>query len=82
MSKKEVFSGPYFPVFSPNTRKYGPEKTACLDTLCKAKEFEILVKRYFNDISGRKVKKLAETVNVDWKRALALKQNRIITIQN
>ena len=48
----------------------------------KAKELEILVKRYFNDISGRKVKKLAETVNVDWKKALALKQNRIITIQN
>ena len=48
----------------------------------KAKEFEIPVKRYFNDISGRKVKKLAEKVNVDWKRALALKQNRIITIQN
>ena len=25
-------SGPYFPVFSPNTEKYGPEKTPYLDT--------------------------------------------------
>ena len=38
MSKYGVFSGPYFPVFSPNTGKYGPEKTAYLDTfhaVCK-----------------------------------------------
>ena len=28
-----VFSGPCFPVFSPNTGKYGPEKTPYLDTL-------------------------------------------------
>ena len=26
------FSVPYFPVFSPNTGKYGPEKTQDLDT--------------------------------------------------
>ena len=26
------FSGPYFPVSSPNTGKYGPEKTPYLDT--------------------------------------------------
>ena len=26
------FSGPYFPVFSSNTGKYGPEKTSYLDT--------------------------------------------------
>ena len=26
------FSGPYFPVFSPNTGKRGPEKTPSLDT--------------------------------------------------
>ena len=26
------FSGPYFPVFSPNTGKYRPEKTTYLDT--------------------------------------------------
>ena len=26
VSKYRVFSGPYFPVFSPNTGKYGPEK--------------------------------------------------------
>ena len=29
---KEFFSGPHFPVFSPNTGKYGPEKTPYLDT--------------------------------------------------
>ena len=27
-----VFSGPYFSVFSPNSRKYVPEKTPYLDT--------------------------------------------------
>ena len=27
MSKYEIFSGQYFPVFSPNVEKYGPEKT-------------------------------------------------------
>ena len=32
MSKYGVFSGPYFPVFSPNTGEYGPEKTPYLDT--------------------------------------------------
>ena len=32
MSKYEVFSGPYFPVFGLNTEKYGPEKTPYLDT--------------------------------------------------
>ena len=41
MSKYRVFSGPYFPifglntpyltVFSPNARKYGPEKTPYMD---------------------------------------------------
>ena len=30
MSKYGVFSGPYFHVFSPNTGKYGPEKTPYL----------------------------------------------------
>ena len=32
VSKYGVLSGPYFPVFSPNTGKYGPEKTPYLDT--------------------------------------------------
>ena len=32
VSKDGVFSGPYFPVFSLNARKYGPEKTPYLDT--------------------------------------------------
>ena len=31
VSKYGVISGPYFPVFSPNTGKYGPEKTPYLD---------------------------------------------------
>ena len=29
--KYGVFSGPYFPVFSPNAGNYGPEKTPYLD---------------------------------------------------
>ena len=32
MFKYGVFSGPYFPVFSPNTEKYGPENTPYLGT--------------------------------------------------
>ena len=32
MSKYGVISGPYFPVFIPNIRKYGPEITPYLDT--------------------------------------------------
>ena len=32
MSEYEVISGPYFPVFSPNTGKYGPEITPYLST--------------------------------------------------
>ena len=32
VSKYGAFSGTYFPVFSPNTGKYGPEKTPYLDT--------------------------------------------------
>ena len=32
VSKYVVFSGPYFPKFSPNTGKYGPEKTPYLGT--------------------------------------------------
>ena len=32
VSKYEVYSGPHFPVFSPNTGKHGPEKTPYLYT--------------------------------------------------
>ena len=32
VSKYGVISGPYFPVFSPNTGKYGPEITPYFDT--------------------------------------------------
>ena len=32
LSKYRVIFGPYFPVFSPNKGKYGPEKTPYLDT--------------------------------------------------
>ena len=32
MCKHRVISGPYFPVFSPNTGKYGPEIPPHLDT--------------------------------------------------
>ena len=31
VSRYEVFSGPYFPVFGLNTGKHGPEKTQYLD---------------------------------------------------
>ena len=32
VSKYGFISGPYFPVFNPNTGKYGPEMTPYLDT--------------------------------------------------
>ena len=41
MSKYGVISGPYFPVFNPNTGKYGPEITPYLDTFNAVKMFEI-----------------------------------------
>ena len=41
MSKCGVFSGPYFPVFSPNTGKHGPENTSYLDTFCKLKKWKV-----------------------------------------
>ena len=37
VSKYGVFSGPYFPEFSPNTGKYGSEKTPYLDTSVRDK---------------------------------------------
>ena len=46
VSKYGVFSGPYFPVFSPNTGKYGPEKT-CIWTLftqCMCNLWELKLK--------------------------------------
>ena len=36
----EFFSGPYFPVFSPNTGKYGPEKTLYSDTFTQWRYIE------------------------------------------
>ena len=42
MSKYGVISDPYFPVFSPNTEKYGPEVTPCLDTFHAVRVISIL----------------------------------------
>ena len=41
-----VSSGPYFPVFSPNTGKYGPQKTPCLDTFHEVQITIDVNKRY------------------------------------
>ena len=38
------FFGPCFPVFSPNTRKHGPEKTRYLDHFHAVKVHESLAK--------------------------------------
>ena len=43
MSKYGVISGPYFPVFSPNAGKYGPEITPYLDTFLAMAVFKNLV---------------------------------------
>ena len=37
--KYGVSSGPYFPIFNPNTGKYGPEKTPYLDTSRSANNY-------------------------------------------
>ena len=42
MSKYRVFSGPYFPVFSPITGKYGPEKTPYLDTFYAVVVYDLI----------------------------------------
>ena len=42
MSKYGVISGPYFPVFSPNAGKYGPEITPYLDTFLAMAVFKNL----------------------------------------
>ena len=46
----QSFSGPYFPVFGLNKRKYGPEKTLYLDTFHTVKytppNFILLLLRY------------------------------------
>ena len=47
VSKYGVFSGPYFLVFSPNTWKYGPEKTPYLQTF-QAVLMLILPDYFFN----------------------------------
>ena len=40
VSKYGIFSGPYFPVFGMNTRKYGPQKTPYLNTFQSAKDYK------------------------------------------
>ena len=66
MSKYGVFSGPYFPLFSPNTGKYGPEKTPYLDTFHAAITYRSLSSPInneqdddtsYNRISGASLKK-------------------------
>ena len=51
----EFFSGQYFPVFSPNTGKYGPEKTPYLDTFHAV--YVIGLQRLIVSVAYRKRKK-------------------------
>ena len=44
MFKSGVFSGSYFPVFSPNTGKYRPEKTPYLDNSHAVYHTETVIK--------------------------------------
>ena len=43
MPKYGVISGTYFPVFSPNTGKYGPEITPYLDTFHVVSNHQIII---------------------------------------
>ena len=51
MSKYRISSGPYFPVFSRNTGKHGPEKTPYLDIFCavRTNQLEIPTKETLAD---------------------------------
>ena len=53
VSKYGVISGPYFPVYSPNTGKYGPEITPYLDTFHAVIVCETLIhtKKYSDKIN-------------------------------
>ena len=49
VSKYGVFSGSYFSIFSPNTGKYGPEKTPYLNTFHAVKKmFNRLLTHYLH----------------------------------
>ena len=50
MFKYGVSSGPYFPVFSLNTRKYGAEKTPYLDSFHEVQITIDVNKRYKENI--------------------------------
>ena len=50
VSKYGVISGPYFPVFSPNTGKYGPEITPYLDTFHVVKHNRHLLSKQSNSV--------------------------------
>ena len=58
MSKYGVISGSYFPVFSPNTGKYGPEITPYLETFHPVSDSELesqhAVNTVFETIEGIK----------------------------
>ena len=57
VSKYEVISGPYFPVFSPNAGKYGPEMSPYLDTFNEVKGLARSPTKHF------KMEKLATIVS-------------------
>ena len=54
------FSGRYFPVFSPNAKKYGPEKLRIrtLFTQCGCIIFELTVRDVTSGIAGESTVKL------------------------
>ena len=52
MSKYGVISGLYFPVFSPNTGKYGPEIAPYLDTFDAVTQTERMSRGIFWTLSN------------------------------
>ena len=48
LSKYGVYSGPYFPVFSPNTGKYAPIKTSYLGTFHAVRNLVILLDIWYD----------------------------------
>ena len=73
VSKHVVFSGPYFPVFTPNTEKYGAEKNSVFGQFSRSVSFtgilkEALTWNYIcSTVMLSRIKKELKTILCRWK---------------
>ena len=80
MSKYGVFSDPYFSVFSPNTGKYGPEKTPSLDPFHAESERLSNYSRVYNKHveGGVKISKEMEVRNLERKKLRETEKKSVV----